>query len=183
MRNEKQNKMRTPPAISDRNTKSRTTMSMAARVVCGARVYGRFGSPPRCLHMAPRLCSSLGRTGSVLRETNPCPAAGLSRSSTSVATYHVLLCDTKRDARGYASSSNLSNGTASTASNNAGTNGNYWSATENNSSNAWNLNFNSGNANVNNNNKSNGRSVRLFREGICHCREDCALISVQGYET
>ena len=175
--------MRTPPAISDWNTKSRTTMSMAAKTVCGASVYGRFGSPPRCLPKAPGLCSSLGRIGSVLPETNPCPAAGLSCSSVPVATYNVLLCNTKRDARGYANSSNLSSGTASSASNNAGSNGNYWSATENNSSNAWNLNFNSGNANVNNNNKSNGFSVRLFREGICLCRKDCALISVNGYGT
>lgn len=35
---------------------------------------------------------------------------------------------------------------------------NYWSVTENNSNNAWNVNF--GNGNVNNNNKYNGNSVR-----------------------
>ena len=71
------------------------------------------------------------------------------------------------DARGY-----VNGASGATATNEIGTNGNFWSATENssNTSNAWNLNFNSGNANVNNNTKSNGRSVRLFREGICSCR-------------
>lgn len=48
-------------------------------------------------------------------------------------------------------------------SSNSGTNGNYWSAT-NDGSNAWNLNFNSGNLNVNPNNPAHGFSVRLFRE-------------------
>jgi len=52
--------------------------------------------------------------------------------------------------------------------NNVGTNGNWWSATENNASNAWNRNMNSGNSNVNenNNDKTNGYSVR--------CAKDCA---------
>uniref|UniRef100_UPI004056ED7D reverse transcriptase domain-containing protein n=1 Tax=Alistipes sp. TaxID=1872444 RepID=UPI004056ED7D len=44
--------------------------------------------------------------------------------------------------------------------NNAGENGNYWSATPNDSQNAYNLNFNSGNHNVNWNNRNNGHSVR-----------------------
>lgn len=44
--------------------------------------------------------------------------------------------------------------------NNAGSNGNYWSSTPNDSNNAYNLNFNSGNQNVNNNNRNNGYSVR-----------------------
>ena len=44
--------------------------------------------------------------------------------------------------------------------NNAGSNGNYWSSTENGSDNAYNLNFNSGNQNVNNNNRKYGYSVR-----------------------
>ncbi len=46
--------------------------------------------------------------------------------------------------------------------NNAGSNGNYWSSTQNpsNSNNAYNLNFNSGNANWNNNNRNNGHTVR-----------------------
>ncbi|MBQ3468118.1 hypothetical protein IJH19_01065 [Candidatus Saccharibacteria bacterium] len=44
--------------------------------------------------------------------------------------------------------------------NNVGSNGNYWSSTQNNSSNGYNLNFNSSNLNTNNNNKNNGRSVR-----------------------
>jgi len=49
-----------------------------------------------------------------------------------------------------------------TSRNNAGTNGNYWSATRNsgNANNAYNLNFNSGNQNVNNNNRHYGFTVR-----------------------
>jgi hypothetical protein len=35
---------------------------------------------------------------------------------------------------------------------NVGLNGNYWSGTQNNATNAWNLNFNDGNADRNNNN-------------------------------
>ena len=51
-----------------------------------------------------------------------------------------------------------------TSVNNAGSNGNYWSSTYNNSNNAYNLNFNSGNVNPsNNNNRYNGQSVRLVR--------------------
>ncbi|MBR0072961.1 MAG: hypothetical protein IJP95_03920 [Bacteroidales bacterium] len=51
-----------------------------------------------------------------------------------------------------------------TSVNNVGSNGNYWSATYNNSNNAYNLNFNSGNVNPsNNNNRYNGQSVRLVR--------------------
>ena len=38
---------------------------------------------------------------------------------------------------------------------------NYWSSTENDSNNAWNVNFNNGN--VNNNDKSNNRYVRCVR--------------------
>lgn len=36
--------------------------------------------------------------------------------------------------------------------------GNFWSSTENNADNAWNMNFNNGNAN--NNNKTNNNRVR-----------------------
>jgi hypothetical protein len=38
---------------------------------------------------------------------------------------------------------------------------NYWSSTENDSNNAWNVNFNNGN--VNNNNKDNSNRVRCVR--------------------
>lgn len=51
--------------------------------------------------------------------------------------------------------------------NNRGSNGNYWSATlnENNSNNAYNLNFNDGNNNWNNNwNRNNGHTVRPVTE-------------------
>ncbi len=53
-----------------------------------------------------------------------------------------------------------------TSLNNAGENGNYWSATpnESNTQNAYNLNFNSGNFNRNNNNRNNGQSVRAVSE-------------------
>lgn len=51
-----------------------------------------------------------------------------------------------------------------TSVNNAGSNGNYWSSSYNNSNNANNLNFNSGNLNTNNNNRNNGFSVRLVRQ-------------------
>lgn len=54
--------------------------------------------------------------------------------------------------------------------NNVGSNGNYWSSTPNDSSNAYNLNFNDGNINVNNTNRNNGQSVRCVKaftqEGI-----------------
>lgn len=49
-----------------------------------------------------------------------------------------------------------------TSVNNVGSNGNYWSASYNNSNNAWNVNFNDSNLNTdNNNNRYNGFSVRL----------------------
>lgn len=51
---------------------------------------------------------------------------------------------------------------AGNSNGNQGTNGNYWSATENSSDNAYNMNFNSSNVNVNNNNKTNAFAVRLF---------------------
>lgn len=51
-----------------------------------------------------------------------------------------------------------------TSLNNRGSNGNYWSATRNNDSNAYNLNFNSGNVNPqNNNNRNNGLTVRAVQ--------------------
>jgi len=55
---------------------------------------------------------------------------------------------------------NNSNGTL----NNVGTNGNYWSSTQNDTSNAYNLNFNDSNADWNNNNRTNGFSVRPVAE-------------------
>ena len=50
--------------------------------------------------------------------------------------------------------------------NNLGDWGNWWSATENDADNAWNVNMNTGNTNVNENwnNKSNGLSVRCLRD-------------------
>jgi|GEM_PF-1377600 len=50
--------------------------------------------------------------------------------------------------------------------NNIGNNGNWWSSTENSTTNAWNrnLNYNNGNSNRNNNNKQNGFSVRCLRD-------------------
>ncbi|MBQ6729611.1 MAG: hypothetical protein IJQ83_05720 [Bacteroidales bacterium] len=49
-----------------------------------------------------------------------------------------------------------------TSVNNVGSNGNYWSASCNNSNNAYNVNFNDSNLNPqNNNNRYNGQSVRL----------------------
>ena len=51
--------------------------------------------------------------------------------------------------------------------NNAGNNGNWWTATENSGGNAYNrnMNYDNDNVNENNNDKGNGYSVR--------CREDC----------
>jgi len=46
---------------------------------------------------------------------------------------------------------------------NLGTNGNYWAATLNNATNAYNLNFNSTNANMNNNARYNGMPVRAVQ--------------------
>ncbi len=49
--------------------------------------------------------------------------------------------------------------------NNVQNNGNYWSATANDSNNAYNLNFNSNEANANNNNnRNNGQAVRLVQD-------------------
>ncbi len=50
--------------------------------------------------------------------------------------------------------------------NNLGKNANFWSSTENNSNNAFNLNVNDNNANVNNNNKTNGNSVRCLQNSM-----------------
>ena len=48
--------------------------------------------------------------------------------------------------------------------NDAGTWGNYWSSVQNDSNNAYDMNFNNGNLNPNNNNyKTNGFSVRCVR--------------------
>ena len=48
--------------------------------------------------------------------------------------------------------------------NNAGSNGNYWSSTRNNETNAYNLNFTSGTLNPqNNNNRYNGFAVRAVQ--------------------
>ncbi|MDE6482267.1 MAG: hypothetical protein K2L01_00670 [Rikenellaceae bacterium] len=47
----------------------------------------------------------------------------------------------------------------------AGTNGKYWSSTQNNTSNAYYMNFNSSSVNTNNNaNKTYGFSVRCVRQ-------------------
>jgi len=53
-------------------------------------------------------------------------------------------------------------------SNNMGTNAYFWTATENNATNAWNRNLNTGNAqsNRNNNNKTNGFSVRCLQNWL-----------------
>ena len=50
--------------------------------------------------------------------------------------------------------------------NNFGNNANFWSATENSSTNAYNrnLNYNNAGVNRNNNNKNNGYSVRCVRD-------------------
>ncbi|MEI6048759.1 MAG: FISUMP domain-containing protein [Bacteroidota bacterium] len=50
--------------------------------------------------------------------------------------------------------------------NNIGNNGNWWSSTENSTTNAWNrnMNYNNTNVNRNNNNKRNGFSVRCVRD-------------------
>lgn len=58
-------------------------------------------------------------------------------------------------ASGYRNGSNV---------NNVQNNGNYWSATPNDSNNAYNLNFNSNNADWNNNNRNNGQAVRLVQD-------------------
>ncbi|MBN1339610.1 MAG: hypothetical protein JXA03_09820 [Bacteroidales bacterium] len=55
--------------------------------------------------------------------------------------------------------------------NNMGNNGNWWSATENSSTNAWNrnMNYDNGSVNRNNNNKTNGFSVRCVRYLLNAC--------------
>ena len=58
------------------------------------------------------------------------------------------------------------NNDASGTLNNAGTNGNYWSSVQNNTDNAYRLNFNSSSMDTSNGNKTNGRSVRCVRQRI-----------------
>lgn len=62
-----------------------------------------------------------------------------------------------------------------TSLNNAGTNGNYWSSTpnEDDTQNAYNLNFNDGNQNVNWNYRKNGQSVRPVTELTIKRLSDC----------
>jgi len=50
--------------------------------------------------------------------------------------------------------------------NNVSNNGNWWSSSPNDASNAWNrnLNYNNAEVNRNNNNKSNGFSVRCLKD-------------------
>ena len=55
---------------------------------------------------------------------------------------------------------------SSGAAANVGTNGNYWSASPNSTTNGRNLNFNSSKWNWNNNNRSNGYSVRAVVEAF-----------------
>ncbi|MDR3001557.1 MAG: hypothetical protein LBU89_09860, partial [Fibromonadaceae bacterium] len=61
--------------------------------------------------------------------------------------------------------------------NNAGNNGNWWSATENNASNAYNrnMNYNNENANWNNNDKSNLLSVRCVKDCCGDSRGNSAI--------
>ena len=75
----------------------------------------------------------------------------------SFTQYHIQSGNFCADAAGYL---NNTNGLL----NNRGTNGYYWSSSQNSSTNGWNLNFNSGNSNMNNNNKAYGFSVRCLRD-------------------
>jgi uncharacterized protein (TIGR02145 family) len=65
----------------------------------------------------------------------------------------------------------LPGGNYSGSFNNLGTNANWWTATENSGTNAWNRNMNNNNGNVNrnNNNKTNGFSVRCIRDLLNAC--------------
>ena len=77
----------------------------------------------------------------------------LHKKECSLSLFSIDDCLGSVPAAGYRNGSSL---------NNAGSNGNYWSSTpnESNSNNAWNLNFNSSEYNMNNNNRNNGQSVR-----------------------
>ena len=73
--------------------------------------------------------------------------------------------------------------------NNVGNNGNWWSATENDASNAYNrnLNYNNENLNRNNNNKRAGLSVRLVRDSgwsvlCCAGVRSCTVFFLSFYE-
>ena len=58
--------------------------------------------------------------------------------------------------------------------NNVGSNGYYWSSTENDANNGFNLNFNSSNVNPeNNNDRNNEFPVRAVRRSICQCKKNC----------
>ena len=62
--------------------------------------------------------------------------------------------------------------------NNVGDNGYYWSATPNNQTNGYNLNFNSSNVNpANNNNRANGFPVRCVQE-FARCQKVSAHVLV-----
>ena len=55
--------------------------------------------------------------------------------------------------------------------NNAGTNGNWWSATANNTNNQYNLNYNNGSLNTNNNNKRNNLWLKDADGNVKTCAE------------
>lgn len=125
-----------------------------------ASAYGRFGSPPRRRQIGSGVMCSLWKTGEVLSGIN-FPQGCLPVSSVSV-TAPMICCfcvvGVDRVACGY------KNGSSGTADSNVGTNGNYWSATENSSTNAWGWNFRSGYLGEYSLNKTHGFSVRLFRD-------------------
>ena len=100
------------------------------------------------------------------------PAENRKESSVPLAPATVLLARRERQlltqTRVFLPAAGYRNGTSV---NNVGSNGNYWSASYNNSNNAWNVNFNDTNLNTNNNNnRYNGFSVRLVASAEnCSC--------------
>jgi len=73
----------------------------------------------------------------------------------SIAGIRIFQGDLMAGAAGYLDNSDGS-------LNNRGSNGNYWSSTQNNSTNGYNLNINDNDSNVNNNNKAYGFSGRCL---------------------
>ena len=83
-----------------------------------------------------------------------------------VAAEHRLFLLEPCDARG---NRETGQGSAATATNNAGQNGNFWSSTTGGNG-AWNMNFYSGYANLGTHSQASPFSVRLFREASAQTR-------------
>ena len=85
---------------------------------------------------------------------------------TGAVTFAAVVLAGDRVINSVVAKSAVAAGNFNAATSSAGTEANFWSATQNNANNAWYRNLSSGSAGVNrnNNNKYNGRSVRCVRD-------------------